>query len=131
MRILIVDDDKHMRRLVKAMLESEGMECHEAEDGHEALTKARDLHPSVIVLDVMLPGLDGYMISRMLKFDENFADIGIVMLTSRSKPSDRRTGLMTGADVYLTKPFNREDLVSAVRQVAGSTSSEETEQRQH
>jgi two-component system alkaline phosphatase synthesis response regulator PhoP/two-component system response regulator VicR len=120
MRVLIVDDDRHMRRLVKTLLEGEGMECFEAGDGFEALSAAREIHPDVILLDVMLPGLDGYKISRMLKFDENFADIGVIMVTSRSRPGDEKTGFNTGADAYITKPFKHEELVQAVKDLAAS-----------
>jgi DNA-binding response OmpR family regulator len=68
----------------------------------------------------MLPGLDGYKICRMLKFDENFADITIIMVTSRSRSKDRETGFETGADLYITKPFDGEELLAAIRQFAGS-----------
>jgi two-component system alkaline phosphatase synthesis response regulator PhoP len=120
MRVLIVDDDKHVSRLVRAMLESENIECHEAADGIEGLTAARELHPDVMFLDVMLPGLDGYKVCRMLKFDENFADITIVMLTSRSRSKDKETGFETGADLYITKPFDRKEILDAIRQFSGS-----------
>jgi len=120
MRVLIVDDDKHIRRLVRNLLENEGLECQEAEDGFEALSIAREHHPDLIMLDVMLPGLDGYKICRLLKFDEAFADISIIMLTSRSRPTDKETGYYTGADLYITKPFRPPELVEAVRQVLGA-----------
>ena len=120
MKVLIVDDDKHVRRFVRTLLESENFECHEAADGIEGLTAARELHPDLMLLDVMLPGLDGYKVSRMLKFDENFADIAIIMVTSRSRPKDKETGFETGADLYVTKPFDRKELLEAIKQVTGS-----------
>jgi len=119
MRVLIVDDDKHIRGLVRTLLENEDMECHEAEDGLEALAAARELHPDVMILDVMLPGLDGYKICRMLKYDEQYSDISIIMVSSRSTPTDKETGYYTGADIYLTKPFDQEELIEAVMRVAG------------
>jgi two-component system alkaline phosphatase synthesis response regulator PhoP len=117
MEILIVDDDKFVRRILKDAFTEEGMTCHEANNGLEALRLAREVHPDAIILDVMLPGLDGYKICRMLKYDENFADISIVMVTSRSRQSDRDTGYHTGADHYITKPFKPEEVVAAVKQL--------------
>jgi DNA-binding response OmpR family regulator len=120
MRVLIVDDDKHIRRLVRNLIENEGLECLEAEDGFEALAVAREQHPDLMILDVMLPGLDGYKICRLLKFDEDFADISVIMLTSKTRPTDKETGYYTGADLYLTKPFRPPELIEAVRQLLGS-----------
>ena len=123
MRVLIVDDDNCIRGLVRALLETEGMECHEAEDGLEALAAARRLHPDVMILDVMMPGLDGYKVCQMLKYDEEYSDIAIIMVTSMSTPVDKETGYYTGADIYLTKPFDHKELLSAVEQLMGSRTS--------
>lgn len=120
MEILVVDDDKFVRRILRDAFEQEGMICHEANNGLEALRMAREIHPDAVILDVMLPGLDGYKICRMLKYDENFADISVVMVTSRARQSDRETGYHTGADQYITKPFKPEEVVTAVKQLAGS-----------
>jgi two-component system alkaline phosphatase synthesis response regulator PhoP len=120
MRALIADDDKYVRHLVRILLETEGIECHEAEDGFEALSTARELHPDVIILDVMMPGLDGYKICRMLKFDEDCSDIPIIMVTSRDQPIDKETGYYTGADLYITKPFDQEELISTVKHLVGA-----------
>jgi DNA-binding response OmpR family regulator len=120
MRVLIVDDDKHIRRLVRNLIENEGLECLEAEEGFEALRIARDRHPDLMILDVMLPGLDGFKICRLLKFDEEFADISVIMLTSKARPTDKETGYYTGADLYLTKPFRPPELIEAVRQLLGA-----------
>jgi DNA-binding response OmpR family regulator len=118
MRVLIVDDDRHMRRLVRYLLEQQGAECFEAADGIEALAEARRLEPEVMVLDVMLPGLDGYSVCKTLKYGDNPAGIRIILLTSRTKPIDKETGYHTGADLYLTKPFGPEELVEAVKTMA-------------
>jgi two-component system alkaline phosphatase synthesis response regulator PhoP len=128
MRVLIVDDDKFMRRLIRVNLDQEGFECFEAQDGIEALALARETHPRVILLDVMLPGMDGYKVCRMLKFDENFADVAVIMVTSRDKPGDAETGYETGADAYITKPFKAEDLLETIKRVVGSPSSSEPNQ---
>lgn len=125
MEILIVDDDKFVRRILREAFEQEGMACHEANNGLEALRLAREIHPDAIILDVMLPGLDGYKICRMLKYDENFADISIVMVTSRARQSDRDTGYHTGADEYITKPFKPKEVVAAVKHLMGSKATAE------
>lgn len=125
MEILIVDDDKFVRRILREAFEQEGMACHEANNGLEALRLAREIHPDAIILDVMLPGLDGYKICRMLKYDENFADISIVMVTSRARQSDRDTGYHTGADEYIAKPFKPEEVVAAVKHLMGSKATAE------
>lgn len=125
MEILIVDDDKFVRRILTDAFKEAGMNCHEANNGLEALRLARELHPDAIILDVMLPGLDGYKICRMLKYDENFADISIVMVTSRARQSDRDTGYHTGADQYITKPFQPEEVVAAVKQLTGAKAAAE------
>ena len=124
MRVLIVDDDNYIRGLVRALLEKEGMECHEAEDGLEALASARRLHPDVMILDVMLPGLDGYKVCQMLKYDDEFADISVIMVSSLGSAVDKETAYYTGADVYLTKPFAHSDLIGAVEQLMGSRTSD-------
>lgn len=120
MEILIVDDDKFVRRILVEAFEAEGLICREADNGLEALRLAREIHPDAIILDVMLPGLDGYKICRMLKYDENFADISIVMVTSRARQSDRDTGYHTGADQYITKPFKPEEVVAAVKHLTAN-----------
>jgi DNA-binding response OmpR family regulator len=125
MEILIVDDDRFVRRILKDAFTEEGMTCHEANNGLEALRLAREIHPDAIILDVMLPGLDGYKICRMLKYDENFADISIVMVTSRARQSDRDTGYHTGADQYITKPFQPEEVVAAVKELTESKAAAE------
>ena len=125
MEILIVDDDKFVRRILKEAFDKEGWTCHEADNGLEALRLAREIHPDAVILDVMLPGLDGYKICRMLKYDENFADISIVMVTSRARQTDRDTGYSTGADHYITKPFKPEEVVAAVKELTGAKAAAE------
>jgi DNA-binding response OmpR family regulator len=120
MRVLIVDDDNCIRGLVRALLEGEGLECHEAGDGIEGLAAARELRPDLIILDVMLPGLDGFKICRMLKYDEQYSDIPIIMVSTRSGAADKETGYYTGADLYLSKPFDHRELIQAVMQFAGT-----------
>ncbi len=85
-----------------------------AQDGMDGLQLARTLKPNLMLLDVMLPKLDGYKISRFLKFDDNYKTIPIVMLTAKSDEHDKVIGLQTGADAYCTKPFTRSDVVDLI-----------------
>ena len=111
-RILIVDDEVDLVELVKLRLEANGYEVMVAGDGQSGLDKARTEKPDLIVLDVMLPKIDGYKVCRMLKFDEKYRHIPIIMFTARAQESDRKTGEQVGADAYITKPFEPEALLS-------------------
>jgi DNA-binding response OmpR family regulator len=114
-QILVVDDELDMLMAIKLRLESAGYEIHMATDGMEGLNAARRLRPDLIILDVMLPKMNGYKISRFLKFDEEFKHIPIIMLTALSGEDDRNTGVETGANAYITKPFDSAALVDTVR----------------
>jgi len=105
-KILVVDDEPDVVSLLTLMLKSKGYEVVSAGDGQEAIAKARSENPDLILLDVMLPRLDGYKVARMLKFDENFSHIPIIMLTAKIQEKDRELGIETGADDYVTKPFD-------------------------
>jgi DNA-binding response OmpR family regulator len=122
-RILAVDDSPTILEMIKAILESGGYEVLTAVDGQEALAVARAERPDLILLDVMLPKLDGYRVCRLLKFDQNYRHIPIIMLTAKTEEQSMATGLRTGADQYLTKPVEPERLLASVaeelRKVAG------------
>ncbi|MGI9048718.1 MAG: winged helix-turn-helix domain-containing protein [Rubrobacteraceae bacterium] len=111
-RVLVVDDERNQVNLLRGYLEREGFEVHEALDGPTALTEARRLVPDVVVLDWMLPGLDGTQVLGELR---RFSDAYVVMLTARSEESDKLVGLSAGADDYLTKPFSPGELSARVR----------------
>jgi DNA-binding response OmpR family regulator len=111
-KILIVDDEPHIVDLVRGYLEREGFDVREAFDGPAALERARDWSPDLVVLDVMLPGLDGIEVCRQLR---QFSDAYVLMLTARAEEVDRIVGLTVGADDYLTKPFSPRELVARVR----------------
>lgn len=113
-RILVVEDEPLIRHGLKLRLERSGYEILEAEDGVAGLSAARAEKPDLIILDVMLPKMDGYQVARMLKFDDTFKGIPIVMLTARSQRMDRDTGLAVGADEYLTKPYRSEELLTVI-----------------
>ena len=116
-RILVVDDEPDVASLLTLMLKSRGYEVIVAGDGQEALDKARHEHPDLIVLDIMLPRLDGYKVARMLKFDEKFSHIPIVMVTAKIQEKDKKTGLEMGADAYVTKPFDTAMLMDKISEV--------------
>jgi DNA-binding response OmpR family regulator len=119
-KILVVDDELDMLMVIKLRLEASGYEVMTATDGLEGLNSARKDSPDLIVLDIMLPKMNGYKVARFLKFDEEYKKIPIVMLTALGGDEDRATGIETGADEYLTKPFETEQLLSAVRKYLGA-----------
>ncbi len=111
-RVLVVDDEEPIRRLVRGYLEGEGFDTVEAADGPAALASARSTRPDVVILDVMLPGLDGIEVCRQLR---TFSDAFVLMLTARGEEIDRIIGLTVGADDYLVKPFSPRELVARVK----------------
>ena len=113
-RILAVDDSPTVLEMIKSILESEEYEVITATDGSEALELARSENPDLIVLDVMLPKLDGYKVCRLLKYDQKYQHIPIVMLTAKAEEQSMATGIRTGADQYLTKPVEPETLLETV-----------------
>jgi DNA-binding response OmpR family regulator len=113
-RVLVVDDDVKTVELVKLYLNRDGYKVLTAHDGIEALRLAREGHPDLIVLDLMLPGIDGLKVCRSIREESN---IPIIMLTARTLEKDRITGFDAGADDYVTKPFSPKELAARVRTV--------------
>jgi len=111
----VVDDELDMLMAIKLRLEASGYIVHTATDGLEGLNAARRLKPDLIVLDIMLPKMNGYKISRFLKYDEEYKHIPVIMLTALASEDDRSTGVETGANAYLTKPFDSATLIETVR----------------
>ncbi len=111
-RALVVEDEKNLAGLIEKYLEREGFEVHEALDGPAALEVARQVSPDVVILDWMLPGMDGMEVLRELR---RFSEAYVVLLTARSEEVDKIVGLSAGADDYLTKPFSPGELVARVR----------------
>jgi twitching motility two-component system response regulator PilH len=116
-KVLVVDDSPTEMRLVTAPLQSRGYTVLTASDGEEAIEKASRERPKLIVLDIVMPKKNGFQVCRQLKTAPDTKDIKILMLSSKSQDSDRAWGLRQGADGYLTKPFNDEELLASVGQL--------------
>lgn len=115
--ILVVDDDRQIVRLIRSYLEENGYETLAAYDGNEALQLIRMEKPDLVVLDLMLPDIDGWEITRIVRGDPAMRALPIIMLTARVEDTDRIVGLEMGADDYIPKPFNPREVVARVRAV--------------
>jgi DNA-binding response OmpR family regulator len=117
--ILVADDEEDLRELVTYRLTRSGYDVISAVDGQEALELASERVPDLMVLDVMMPRLDGYELTRKLRAEEALRSIPVILLTARSQETDVDRGFEVGADDYLKKPFNPDELVARVRAVLG------------
>jgi DNA-binding response OmpR family regulator len=122
-RILVVDDEPSITELLAYNLQRNGFQVNVAEDGHQALRMARGDRPDLVVLDLMLPGLDGLDVCRALRRE---GSVPIIILTARDEEVDRVVGLELGADDYVTKPFSVRELVARIKAVLRRTATEET-----
>ena len=113
--VLLVEDEENLHDALKLNLELEGYEITSAYDGHEALKKAQEEHFDLIIMDVMLPGVDGISVTESIRLQNN--EVPILILSARNTSADRVTGLKKGADDYLTKPFNLEELLLRVQKL--------------
>jgi len=119
-RILAVDDEKHIVRLVEVNLQRAGYDVDTAYDGREALEKVKASPPDLIVLDVMMPHLDGFSVLKALKQDATTKHIPVIMLTAKAQDADVFRGWQSGVDSYLTKPFNPLELITFVERILDS-----------
>ena len=115
-KILIVDDEEDIVESLRFVLEKEGYTCYCANNGDDGLKCAKEIIPDLILLDIMMPKMNGYKISRLLKFDNKYKNIPIIMLTARSQDADKLIGEETGADEYITKPFELDFVIEKVNQ---------------
>ncbi len=115
--VLVIDDQENIVEFIKLGLKYEGFLVEAAVDGPQGLAAAQRINPDLIILDIMLPGMDGLEVCRRLRANPTTKDIPILMLTAKDDVSDRITGLDTGADDYLTKPFSFEELVARIRAI--------------
>ena len=114
-KILIIEDEEDFSKGLQVILEANGFEVQIAASGQKGLTLARSIRPDLIILDIMLPEIDGYKICRLLKFDERYKQIPILMLTARTQEEDKLLGKQTGADVYLVKGQKPEVMLEQVK----------------
>lgn len=108
--ILVVDDDPNSLDIVRTFLEARGYSVTTANDGKEALSRLEEVRPGLVLLDVMMPGMDGWEVARVIKNHPDFGTVRIVMLTARSDFTDKQQGLRSGADDYIVKPIRLEEL---------------------
>ncbi len=116
-RILIVDDEEGLSNMLKSHLEKKGWVIELAKDGEEGLQKARAIKPNLILLDIMMPKMNGYQVCNQLKSDQEYKDIPILMATARDKKEEIAEGLLVGADDYLPKPYDLKILVNMIKQL--------------
>lgn len=120
-KILVVDDEEHIQELLKFNLESSGYKVYCCGNGTDALKFVRSEKPDLILLDVMLPGMDGYDVCKEIRRDNNISNLPIIMITAKSEELDKILGLELGADDYLTKPFSIRELLARVKAVLRRT----------
>ncbi|MCD8025149.1 MAG: response regulator [Candidatus Gastranaerophilales bacterium] len=119
-KILIVDDEKDITETLSFMLHAEGYEVIAGYDGEEGLKLAKEQAPDLIILDIMMPKINGYKIARLLKYDNKYKHIPIIMVTARTQDTDKLIGEETGANEYITKPFEFEEILKCVNKYLGA-----------
>jgi two-component system, OmpR family, alkaline phosphatase synthesis response regulator PhoP len=123
-RILVVDDEIYIVHILDFSLGMEGYEVITALDGEQALEKARAEKPDLIVLDIMMPKLDGYETCKMLKAEADTKEIPVILLSAKGRNVDQKIGFEVGADDYITKPFSPRKLVERINAILGQSSSQ-------
>jgi twitching motility two-component system response regulator PilG len=118
LKVMVIDDSKTIRRTAETLLKKAGCDVVTATDGFEALAVIADNHPDVIFVDIMMPRLDGYQTCALIKHNEMFRHVPVIMLSSKDGLFDRARGRLVGSDQYLTKPFSRDELLEAIRRYA-------------
>jgi len=121
-KVLIVDDEKNIAISVQFLMKREGFEVLVAHDGEEGLEKIRSERPDLVLLDVMMPKLDGFEVCKAVRADSELARIRIVMLTAKGREAEIEKGISLGADAYMPKPFSTSELVDKVNKLLGTAS---------
>ncbi len=115
LKVMVIDDSKTIRRTAETLLKKAGCEVITANDGFEALSKIADSHPDIIFVDIMMPRLDGYQTTALIKNNKQFKRTPVIMLSSKDGLFDRARGRIVGSEQYLTKPFTKDELLGAIR----------------
>ena len=115
LKVMVIDDSKTIRRTAENLLKKEGCEVVTAVDGFEALSKIAETKPNIIFVDIMMPRLDGYQTCALIKNNQAFKKIPVVMLSSKDGLFERARGRIVGAEHYMTKPFTREELLNTIK----------------
>lgn len=118
-KVLVVDDEIYILHILDFSLNAEGYEVITAEDGEQAIEKAQKEQPDLVVLDVMMPKIDGYEACRKMKQDPKMKDVPVILLTAKGRDIDRKLGLEVGADDYITKPFSPNKLIEKIGSFLG------------
>ena len=122
-KVMVIDDSKTIRRTAETLLRKEGCEVVTATDGFEALAKISDQQPQIIFVDIMMPRLDGYQTCALIKNNQMFKGTPVIMLSSKDGLFDKARGRIVGSEQYLTKPFTRDELLTAIRKYVPAAAS--------
>jgi twitching motility two-component system response regulator PilG len=120
LKVLVIDDSKTIRKTAETLLSKEGCEVYTAVDGFDALAKVADYTPDIVFVDIMMPRLDGYQTCSLIKHNKVFKSIPVIMLSSKDGLFDRARGRIVGSEYYLTKPFTKDELLSAIETHVGA-----------
>ena len=116
-KVLIVDDEPNIVLAIDFLLSQKGFQTEKAYNGTEALKKVAEFQPNIVVLDVMMPGMTGFEVARQIRLTEGFSNVQVVFLTAKGTTKDKMQGYSNGGDLYLTKPFDNDDLVRSIEEM--------------
>ena len=116
-RILIVDDEPNIVLALELLMKKEGYEVHSVDDGERAVQAAKELRPDLIILDIMMPKMDGYEVCQRIRSDASLKDVSIIMLTAKGREVEKEKGMALGVDCYITKPFSTREVVLKVKEL--------------
>ncbi len=116
-KVLLVDDEPNILVALEYLIKQEGYQAFKAENGEKALHLMNEQVPDIVVLDIMMPGIDGFEVARQIRMDSRFEGTRIIFLTAKGTRDDRFRGYATGGEIYITKPFDNEDLINTINEV--------------